>query len=165
MPPMKMDLDTANWTKWNLALRSVISVNRYGVKVGVLEGSTNDEGENIAEYAAANEYGTPDIPPRPFLRSTVREKEADWRRLFLRVIGGKLAPDPGTVRRAFSLVGRVAQMDIKEKIMSNVPPPNAEWYAELKKKENGGYSGTLFNTGAMYKSINYSLLEDGKVMK
>lgn len=41
------------------------------VRAGILEGAKNTEGEYVAQYAAYNEYGTPTIRERPFMRTTI----------------------------------------------------------------------------------------------
>lgn len=132
-----------------------------GVRVGVLEGATNEDGKSVAEYAAYNEFGTATIPPRPFLRTTISEKGQEWGALakaFLQAGIKAGAADAG--RRALEAAGRQAQVDIQDKIMSNMPPPNTPATAARKaKRKGGGYAGTLFDSGALHKSIEYEITE------
>ena len=132
-----------------------------GVRVGVLEGATNEDGDNVAEYAAYNEFGTDRIPPRPLLRTTISEKGREWSDLakgFLMAGVKAGAADAG--RRALDAAGRQAQVDIQDKLMSNMPPPNAPATAARKAgRKGGGYAGTLFETGALHKSIQYEITE------
>ena len=39
---------------------------------GFYEGSLYDDGKHIAQVAFWNEFGTENIPPRPFLRMTIK---------------------------------------------------------------------------------------------
>lgn len=149
-------LNEQKWRELERRLKDLGGVR--AVRVGVLAGSKNADGERIAEYAAANEYGMDGIPSRPFMRKTARKKGKDWAKLFAQVLNGKLVTDNNAARRAFTAVGRVAQTDIQETIMSDMPPPNNPAYAESKKKKHGGYSGTLFLSGDMHKSINFELV-------
>src|SRR5574337_16110 len=52
------------------------------IQAGVL-GGTYEDGTNIAYVAAIQEFGSPEanIPPRPFMRSTVAERRKEWSRL------------------------------------------------------------------------------------
>jgi len=133
-----------------------------GVRAGVLEGATNEDGESVAEYAANNEFGTSEIPPRPFLRTTISEKGKDWSGLaksFL--MAGLQAGSSDAGRRALEAAGRQAQVDIQDKIMSNMPPPNAPATAARKaSRKGGGYAGTLFESGALHKSISYEIMDE-----
>ena len=50
-------------------LRHLYASNK-ALKVGILENATNaDTGASIAEYAYFNEFGTKNIPARPFLET------------------------------------------------------------------------------------------------
>lgn len=149
-------LDMRKWREMERKLKELGGVR--AVRVGILPGSRNTDGENIAEYAAANEYGSVVIPARPFMRTTAREKGKEWAQVLAGALRGRTVKDPNVGRRAFTAVGRVAQADIQATIMSNMAPPNSPAYAASKKKKNGGYSGTLFLSGDMHKSINFELV-------
>jgi cold shock CspA family protein len=60
------------------------------VKVGVLQGQgehpNGDHGQTIAEVAFWNEFGTARIPPRPFLRSTLKERKIKYKALFAKIL-------------------------------------------------------------------------------
>ena len=118
------------------------------VVVGVQQGADND-GQQIAEYAAYNEFGTDSIPERSFMRSAFDENLAELRQdmdaQYGRVQAGQI-----TVRTALGLVGLRHQDQIKNKIDTNIPPPNSP--VTIAKK---GSSHTLIDTGAMKNSIHY----------
>jgi len=118
------------------------------VVVGVQQGADND-GQQIAEYAAYNEFGTESIPERSFMRSAFDENLAELKQdmdtQYGRVQAGQI-----TVRTALGLVGLRHQDQIKNKIDTNIPPPNSP--VTIAKK---GSSHTLIDTGAMKNSIHY----------
>ena len=118
------------------------------VVVGVQQGADND-GQQIAEYAAYNEFGTESIPDRSFMRSAFDENLAELKQdmdtQYGRVQAGQI-----TVRTALGLVGLRHQDQIKNKIDTNIPPPNSP--VTIAKK---GSSHTLIDTGAMKNSIHY----------
>lgn len=132
------------------------------VKAGILEGATNNEtGESVAAYAAYNEYGTADIPSRPFMRKTFDEKEGAWCKGLGNAIKNGRSPED-----AMKLLGMRMADDIIATIASNMPPPNSpETIASKTKKVVGkgaktGEShvpGTLIDTGSMIASVNYEV--------
>lgn len=145
--------------RWRAAMRRIITHSGvHGVRVGILDGSTNDDGEVIAVYAAKNEFGAAGIPARPFLRHTIASKLSAWAKLFINITRNRWLSDESTVHRAFTALGRLAQSDVQATILSNMPPPNNPAYAAAKRKKNGGYSGTLVKTGAMLQAIHYMLV-------
>jgi hypothetical protein len=136
-------------------LKSLKALKNKQLHVGILEGSgDNENGELIADYACANEYGTEHIPARSFMRSTFDEKNTDWNKALNgvaeRVVGGESID----VERAVGLVGEQVVNDIKEKISSNVPPPLKEATRARKKS-----SKTLIDTGIMHNSINFKIVD------
>lgn len=118
------------------------------VVVGVHQGDSND-GQQIAEYAAYNEFGTENIPERSFMRSAFDENlssiKQDMDARYGQVTRGEI-----NVKDALGLVGLRHQDQIKNKIDTNIPPPNAP--ATIAAK---GSSRTLIDTGAMKNSIHY----------
>jgi HK97 gp10 family phage protein len=119
------------------------------VVIGVQEGSNNGDGESIAEYAAYNEFGTEKIPERSFMRSAfdehINDLSAELDRRYAQVQAGTK-----TVYQALGLAGLMHQDQIKNKIDTNVPPPNSPVTVAQK-----GSSHTLIDTGAMKNSIHY----------
>jgi hypothetical protein len=91
------------------------------VRVGVLEGATDMNGEPVAPRAFYNEFGTEDIPARPAIRLTLAEKQKDWANGFASTVKGKTTA-AGIVEKALGLVGEVAAGHIREKIGSGVGP-------------------------------------------
>ena len=132
------------------------------VKAGILEGATNNEtGESVAAYAAYNEFGTANIPSRPFMRKTCDEKADTWVEGLGRMIGNGRSPED-----AMKLLGMRMADDIIETIASNMPPPNSPETIASKtkkvvgKKAKAGEShvpGTLIDTGSMIASVNYEV--------
>lgn len=112
------------------------------VVVGILDGE-------IAEYGAYNEYGTGDIPSRPFMRASFDENigriNADIAQQYDLVATGKK-----TTYDALRRIGENHQDRVKRKIGSNMQPANAPSTIRQKKS-----SRTLIDTGAMLNSVNY----------
>lgn len=62
---------------WNRITKELKSFENSFVKVGVLSTAGNYEGTftNIVDIATANEYGTSQIPERPFMRQTFSKNQ------------------------------------------------------------------------------------------
>lgn len=138
----------------------VKAAGQAGVKAGILEGATNNEtGENVATYAAHNEFGTSKIPSRPFLRKTFEQNESKWADGLSKMLMNR------TPSEALQLLGMRMQDDIVKTIKSNMSPRNApETIARKTKsvtkggKVTGSHApGTLIDTGSMLNAVNYEV--------
>lgn len=106
----------------------------------------------IAEYATYNEFGTKHIPERSFLRSTYDEQIRKWMKQLEEGISGiiNMRTDAS---RVWDALGKKAKENVKNKLKSNVPPPNKA--STIRKK--GAGKTTLFDTGALLRSITYEV--------
>lgn len=159
---------------FSAALRQIgANLRSQKVRIGIFENATTDDGKLIAEYATYNEFGTEHIPPRPFMRLTIKGHQQDWLNTFKGMMNGQNPEDPLAVERALTMVGVQAVGHIQDTIDSNVPPPNAESTRRRKRKVITGADnrpmkdssgevmthipGTLVNTGAMRKAIAFEV--------
>jgi hypothetical protein len=120
------------------------------ITVGVHKGSGSYEnGATVTEVAAWNEFGTPTIPERSFLRSTIAENRAKYQREFqkayLEAIRGGM-----NLRAAAGFIGNVARDDIKAKIDAIDTPANAP--STIAKK---GFDNPLIETRKLWGSIKW----------
>ena len=172
---MKVTVKAKYDPAWEKVIKKVQTLGgAKGVKVGIVEKATNEvNGMSVATYAFFNEFGTSRAPARPFMRLTAERHSKEWAELFVRVTDGKIIEDPNIARRAFTLIGRMAMLDMQDTIKSNVPPPNApatrrrkegrtiieadgrEVKHDQKKHGDQAYAGTLYDTGEMLQSINF----------
>lgn len=143
---------------WAEFFRRAKEIRDARVRVGVLgdteQGGMHEKGSplTVAEVAAVNEFGTEDghVPARSFLRSTFdeqREKLAGMgEKLIGAVLDGRMDTD-----QALGILGAQLAADIKAKITSNIPPPNAPSTVAAK-----GSDHTLIDTGAMRAAVTWS---------
>lgn len=137
--------------KWKKILASV-SAQGLALRIGILEGSTGQDGEPIAPYAFKNEYGFENIPARPFMRHTVRDKEKGWQAGFVKSMAGKTTQS-GAAERSLRLLGEAAVSDIQGTIRKGMAPPNSA--ATIARKGPG--KPPLIDTGDMIKSLSYEV--------
>jgi len=130
-------------------IRQLEQARRVEVVVGIHEDAKAD-GKSIAFYAACNEYGTNDIPSRPFMRAAFDENvskiKADMDSQAGEVMAGR-----STVRQALSVIGMNHQDRVQRTISDrNFLPKNAPSTIARKKSQH-----TLIDSGAMLGSVRY----------
>jgi hypothetical protein len=119
------------------------------VTVGLHQDSGSNKGVHIAEYAAYNEYGTENVPSRPFMRTTFDENVQSISQVmkeeYLKTQDGR-----STASRGLNIVGlKYAEM-IKETIRSRNFLPRLK-PATIKAKK--GSTKTLVDSNEMVKAI------------
>ena len=118
------------------------------LRAGILEGSTYPDGTPTAFVAAANEFGTIHIPPRPFMRTAVSKNGKRWAGGF-----GKLIKKQGfNYLKSLGLLGEQVKADIKVSVATWASPPNA---ASTQRQK--GFNAPLRDTGHMMRSVAYEV--------
>lgn len=146
------------------AVLAKIAEQHVGVRVGILEGATTTDGEPIAPYAAANEFGSHAefegreviIPSRPFLRQTAGKKQGEWIRDIEHVMRGN--PDKGN--EAMHVVGQIMRADIVAEIEGGDFAQNAD--ITIKRKMDKGKEDPdhpLIDTGQMMEAVSYEVVK------
>lgn len=128
----------------NLKVKLQTKNKQGSLEVGIL-GGKYPNGLNIAQNAKLQEFGTYNIPPRPFFRNALRQNEKRWIAFYKN----------GLKQRDLNIVGKVGVMassDIKMSITKTLTPPNAK--ATIKKK---GSSHPLIDTGLLRAAIDYKV--------
>lgn len=129
------------------------------VTVGVheKEGAVKPEGSDltVAEYAAANHFGTNKIPARPFLDTGVRSVETKILRDIRECISKKL-----DIETTYKRVGVIAVGGVKQYITDLKTPPNA-LSTQRKKGAHVGkgvlVDNPLIDHGILRASITYEV--------
>jgi hypothetical protein len=137
---------------WKNIFRELEKAKGMEVAVGILEGSQN-EGVSIAEYASYNEFGTDDIPSRPFMAMSfdenVAEINSDFQKQANQMVQGKK-----TATAALTVIGQKHAGRIQNIITGrNILPRLAESTVKAKK----GSTKTLVDSGAMANAVQISI--------
>ncbi|HFF9119475.1 TPA: hypothetical protein ACGFAU_004512 [Yersinia enterocolitica] len=145
--------------KLEAALAAISENIKLQMNVGILAGATNrDTGDPIAPYAAANEYGTLNIPARPFMRNTVAEKSGEWGRTLGGLVAGK-AHDAGSIEKAFNILGAVMVQDIRDSIEHSIPPPNTQSTINNKRRKGrASPDKTLVDSASMQGAVDFEII-------
>lgn len=108
-------------------LLGALSGDKVG-KVGWFESAKYENGTPIAYVAAIQEFGTVEnggfIPPRSFMRTTIAEKQGEWKGYAER--GAKAMLKGETLSNVLNVIGMRARGDIQGKIKQIMAPPLAE---------------------------------------
>ena len=137
-------------------------LSEHMVEIGILgidkELKGKDGKTTILEYAVYNEFGTKNIPPRPFMRRTF-EKDGDSISKYIdkrteEVFDGKIS--------GIQALKRIGEF-VRSKIMKNISTANS-WATPLspstiKRKTRKGQKdrGILIDEGILLKSIRYQI--------
>lgn len=137
---------------WKKIKRELQRAQGLEVAVGILSGAQS-EGQSIAEYATYNEFGTKNIPSRPFMATSFDEnKDAidnDFRRQTVNILSGK-----STANAALTIIGQKHAQRIQKTIKSrNFLPKLSDSTIKAKK----GSTKTLVDTGAMVNAVQISV--------
>lgn len=137
---------------WDRIRRAVDKIDGARVKVGVRAGPSND-GVQVVDYAAMNEFGTEDIPSRPFMRHTADTQE-NALRAYARGRVGPILDGTLTVDAMLQSVALWYQAATRRTIRQSRSwaKPNAPATIALK-----GSSVPLIDDGVLLDSIDFEI--------
>ncbi len=108
-----------------------------------------DDGTSVAEIAAFNEYGTVNIPARPFMKTAV-EKSKDEILRYYQMSTKNIADGKTDANKVLTGLGELGKSKVQESIRHGDWVPNAP--ATIKRK---GSSKPLIDTGLMRDTVTY----------
>lgn len=117
------------------------------LEIGFFETARYPNGTFVAQVARYNEFGTLNIPMRPFFRNAIQKNIKKWYATLQNAINQNATPS-----KALSIVGEVARADIIQSITDLKAPPNAQSTIKQKKSTN-----PLIDTGLMRRSVTYKV--------
>lgn len=115
--------------------------------VGFIDGSKYPNGESVATVAFWQEYGTYNIPARPFFRTAIKENKKKWLETYKQAFQQH---QDGI--KALEITGTIAKGDIAQSITTFNTPANSPYTIEKK-----GSSNPLVNTGFMRSNVDYEV--------
>ena len=119
------------------------------VQVGFQAGEkTYEDGTDLVDVAAYNEYGTSDTPARPFMKQSFENHEDELQKACDRV--NQTLNRGGTADAGLKELGVFVKGLVQDEIVDGGFEPNAP--STIKKK---GSDQPLIDTGTMRQSVNY----------
>lgn len=125
------------------------------VKVGFQEGQKYPDGTSLTDVAAWNEFGTVNMPSRPFMRNSVDENEEKIVE-FMQSQVVDIIKNRKTAEQALKEIGVFQKGLVQETITNGNFEPNSP--ATIRKK---GSSHPLIDTGEMRNSVNFVIGKKG----
>lgn len=123
-------------------------------QIGFPSGINYEDGTPVAYVATIQEFGAPEvrIPPRPFMRPTVKAKKKEWSKIIAqgvpRVVLGKMSAFD-----VLDLVGIKASADIQTTIAGVYSPPLSPITVLLRKWKKEGRKITGRTVGEASRAI------------
>lgn len=138
---------------WNRIKRELKFMDDSYTKVGIQQGEVHksERGElsDMVVIAAANEFGTKTIPPRPFMKNAFDGNQggifAVTKKMYSDVVQNKRS-----VKNALGVMGEFLATKIKTEIRNLKVPPNAP--STVKRK---GSANPLIDTGQMVQTVSH----------
>jgi hypothetical protein len=139
---------------WNSIVREFSKAKQPFVKIGVLSDAPKDKKTkaNLASIAAFNEFGTSDIPSRPFMAQTFDLNVFEVKS-FIQNECGKILDLKQTIPGALSKIGLFYQAKTQQQITQGKFAPNSPLTIKLK-----GSSKPLIDTGRLRQSISHEVV-------
>jgi hypothetical protein len=144
-------------SKFEAAINRIAEQAQKGgvLKVGFLENATYPDGEQVAEVAAKNEFGSQveRIPSRPFFRNAIANNKGDWGAQITKI----MVATNYDIDQSLGLMGTKISGQIRKEITDFKSPRNA-LYTIAKK----GFDKPLIDTSHMLNSVDYEITTDAE---
>lgn len=115
------------------------------LNVGFINGATYPEdGMSVAQVAFDNEFGTSEIPSRPFFRTMIAKESPTWGKK----ITGAIKYTNFNLDQSMGMLGLDIEGALRQSIINTNSPPNSA--KTIAKK---GFNKPLIDSGLMIKSI------------
>ena len=119
------------------------------IHVGFQSGDGSyDDGADVAEIAAYNEYGSSDTPARPFMKQSWESHESDLKQVCQQA--NNVIANGGTAEQACKIIGVAGVGFVQQEIVDGNFAPNAP--STIAKK---GSAHPLIDTSRMLQSVKY----------
>ena len=153
-----------DWRKTLYSLKARIQTpsGKYTVVAGVLKGGETDVDNGdlessrlIAPYAAVQEFGSKNVPARPFLRTTYAEHKGEWLKVIGDLAAKKGLKDP---KEILNQVGILMSRQIVDKIHNGQHLPlNPKTIKAKERKGRPFPDKPLEDTRSMIRHIGHEV--------
>lgn len=153
----KVSIKEKGKSEWKKATKELEKLKDAYVSVGLHEDAgAYDSGVSVVQVGLWNEFGTETAPERSWLRSTVDEHAGDLNRWRVELLK-KIMAGEETAEHALETLGFRVRELVRNKINSNVPPPNAP--STIAAKHRAGVAPhTLVNSTLLSRSVEYKVV-------
>jgi len=131
-------------------LEEVTKMQSTRAEVGIMEDAKYPDGQQVAQIAFDNEYGTEKVPSRPALRNAIRNNIDELKRM-----ASLLMAKHGDAETVLSLLCGHMINEFREEIIAFDDPQNADYTIEKK-----GFDNPLIETRQFLRSFAYEVMND-----
>ncbi|MCX5619472.1 hypothetical protein [Bombella pollinis] len=141
----------------SLLLKLTQSATKTNVSVGYFPQDHYPDGTPLAQIASVQEYGTTTIPARPFLRSTIANRQTAWAQQ-----ARQLLQNPDTSpQKALTTLGQTIVTDIQTTIDHITTPPLKPTTISHKTQHHSPQpQKPLIDTGLLRSSLRSQLTQE-----
>lgn len=133
--------------------KKLIKASHDAVQVGFFDGKLHPSGDmTIAEVAAIQEFGTREVPERPFMRTTIM-KDREFVTYLENGISTIIWGVKPNAKQGLKGAGQVLAEAMKESVETWTTPINSR--ATVRRK---GFNDPLVETGTMRENISWRLV-------
>lgn len=154
-----------NFNNLHIRLKNIEKLvsNRYTLAVGWFEGNVYPNGELVGDVAKKQEFGSDNIPPRPFLRPAKRENLQKWKKIIAKGIKKEIKSGKNDFLSALNMLGLVASADVQNAIERVMTPPLAEKTIK-KRMASRGISSKKGLSAEQISILEKPLIDTGKMI-
>ena len=137
---------------WKRIRSTLAALRKSSVRVGIQPNQMTEDGQNLAQVAFYNEYGTMAIPSRPFMRTTLSQNREALDNLIDQQVN-EVYTAHVEPRQFMGRIGAWYSGQMKDTI--TIGPWVKNTAATIKRK---GSSKPLIDTGNLRATINYKVV-------
>lgn len=140
------------------ARNHVAKAGLFGTNHGSEDGLTN------AELGVIHEYGTANIPARPFIGASFEKNKEGYKASLARAVKATLKATDFPFTKLLAAIAAKMAVDMKKYVTAGAPidPPNSPATAARKQAKGSGTVRPLVDTGRMVNAITWTVGKDEK---
>lgn len=131
---------------------------------------TTTLGAKVTQVAEWQEFGTKNIPPRPFMRPTIADNQMKWLGIVNRMLHKEFQSGKPSILPPFKKIAKVMQRDLQKAILElEAPPLHKATINSRRKRRAAGepYAGfplskPLIDTGLLISSLKRRVFKGEK---
>lgn len=142
--------------KWNGAVveRFKAAAKVDGVSIGYREGDRYPGGTELGVVARAQEFGTPKIPPRPWIRPTLDSRKGHLARTVAMALK-TYAKTEASIRKMWGDRGKAMVVNLQQRIDKVAAPPLSARTLAKRRARGNTSEKPLVDTRAMRDRLAY----------
>lgn len=142
-------------SQFKITMDKIANAKNTRAVVGWLDSNEYPSGEKVGYIASIQEFGSSarGIPPRPFLRPTIKEQSSNWKS-YLNQLARRVLKNDLTIHGLMDAIGGKAAGDVR-KTMSHITEPPLSKQTLASRHRRGRGDEPLKDTGVMIPTLTH----------